>query len=217
MKIKKSLKGFTLIELILSMALFAVLMVMVLFIFKPIAALSDNTKQYTGDRTVLEQSGKFVTERLKFATKAYIYNNCKPKTTLILTADQPKYTLIKLSNTEKDTWNGKDYTGRMLIQRTYNSSIIPSDRVLGKAFYGREYYTYSVSFPKDSSNNNILNAPIISVTSYEKTNNGAKGNKLYTADIAANMVNTTVTLVNDGDPDSGGTETGSIYILYMLP
>ena len=223
---KKKLKGFTLVELILAIAIFSILLVMVAAISKPVKNVYADVKQYTGDRTVIEQSGKFVAEQIKYANTVYIFNSCKPNSSLIAAADQANYKLVKFSNTDFDTWGtgtaAKNYSGRISIQRTYNSSSAVFTRALGKAFYGREHYEYSFTWGQIEVSGVMtdnLKCPIFHISSFEKDNNGVKGNKYLTADISADLVNCTATYVDSttNPTMSGGAEAGVIYVLYKLP
>ena len=226
---KKKLKGFTLIELILAIAIFSILLVMVAAISKPVKNVYADVKQYTGDRTVIEQSGKFVAEQIKYADTVFIFNGCMPDDLCISNpADRSKYKLIKLSNTDFDTWGtgtaAKNYTGRISIQRTYTTPLSSAvfTRALGKAFYGREHYEYSFTWGQSGGANNYK-SPIFHISSFEKDNNGNKGSKYLTADISADLINCTATYVDlsttpQMNPTmSGGAEPGVIYVLYKLP
>ena len=221
---KKKLKGFTLVELILAIAIFSILLVMVAAISKPVKNVYADVKQYTGDRTVIEQSGKFVAEQIKYADTVYIFNGCKPDSSLIAAADQAKYKLVKFSNTDVDNWgtaaSPKNYSGRISIQRTYNSASAVFTRALGKAFYGREHYEYSFSWGQSGGANNYK-SPIFHISSFEKDNNGNKGSKYLTADISADLINcasgATYVTTSINSTLTSGAEPGVIYVLYKLP
>jgi len=70
---KKKLNGFTLVELIVSMALLAILMIMIGLMFRPIGRLLADTTNYTEDRYVIDEMNEIIDSHLKFATGVEIY------------------------------------------------------------------------------------------------------------------------------------------------
>lgn len=64
---KKAVKGFTLVELIIVVGLMAVLMLMVGLILKPISQVFADTTSYTEDRYVMDGIAQYLDESLKFA------------------------------------------------------------------------------------------------------------------------------------------------------
>ena len=66
---KKKLKGFTLVELIIVMALMTALMLMVGLIMKPISQVFADTTRYTEDRYVMDGMAAVIDENLKYADK----------------------------------------------------------------------------------------------------------------------------------------------------
>lgn len=68
----KKLKGFTLIELIVVMALFAMLLVMLSALIKPINRLFTNTKDADTASTAADGIGDYITNSLRFADNMYI-------------------------------------------------------------------------------------------------------------------------------------------------
>ncbi|MBP0960500.1 MAG: prepilin-type N-terminal cleavage/methylation domain-containing protein [Oscillospiraceae bacterium] len=72
---KKALKGFTLVELIIVMALMSALMVMVGLILKPISQVFADTTAYTEDRYVMDGIAQYLDENLKYADKIlFVYD-----------------------------------------------------------------------------------------------------------------------------------------------
>ncbi len=72
---KKAVKGFTLVELIIAIALMSVLMVMVGLIMKPISQVFADTTSYTEDRYVMDGIGQFLDENLKYADNILVVYN----------------------------------------------------------------------------------------------------------------------------------------------
>lgn len=73
MKIK--FKGFTLVELIIVMAMMTILMAAIMNLFKPIRETYVDTTQYEAQRTTQNGVIQYVTESVRYATDMGIYNN----------------------------------------------------------------------------------------------------------------------------------------------
>lgn len=69
---KKTVKGFTLVELILVMGLMAILMVMVGLIMKPISQVFADTTQYTEDRQIMDGIAQYLDDSLKYADRVFV-------------------------------------------------------------------------------------------------------------------------------------------------
>jgi len=145
LKFKKNLKGFTLIELIIAMCMFGILMLMVISISKPLGSLLSDSKQFTNQRSVAEGISNYICENVRYSSEVIVYQNCKPATSV----ENNGYDVIRISNNDFDTWTGKNYYGRVRIQRDYTTDgAKPWDTAadaMGKAYYGREYYSFSVT------------------------------------------------------------------------
>lgn len=72
---KSKLKGFTLVELIVVMALMSILMVAIMNMFKPIRDVYVDSTQYEAQRTAQNGVIQYVTESVRFATDMGVYNN----------------------------------------------------------------------------------------------------------------------------------------------
>lgn len=71
---KSKLKGFTLVELVVVMALISILMVAIMNMFKPIRETYVDSTQYEAQRTAQNGVVQYVTESLRYATDLGIYN-----------------------------------------------------------------------------------------------------------------------------------------------
>lgn len=71
---KNKLKGFTLVELIVVMAIMAILMLGIMQMFKPIREVYVDTTQYEAQRTAQNGIVQYITESVRYATDLGIYN-----------------------------------------------------------------------------------------------------------------------------------------------
>lgn len=71
---KSKLKGFTLVELVVVMALISILMVAIMNMFKPIRETYVDSTQYEAQRTAQNGVVQYVTESVRYATDLGIYN-----------------------------------------------------------------------------------------------------------------------------------------------
>lgn len=71
---KSKLKGFTLVELVVVMALISILMAAIMNMFRPIRDTYVDTTQYEAQRTAQNGVIQYVTESVRFATDLGIYN-----------------------------------------------------------------------------------------------------------------------------------------------
>lgn len=72
---KSKLKGFTLVELIVVMALIAVLMLAIMKMFQPIRQTYVDTTQYEAQRTAQNGIIQYITESVRYATDMGVYND----------------------------------------------------------------------------------------------------------------------------------------------
>jgi prepilin-type N-terminal cleavage/methylation domain-containing protein len=72
MKKFKKLKGFTLIELIIVMAIFSVVMFSALQLITPVGNLFSSTSQYEGARSVLDNIKRYFDGTIRYADKVYL-------------------------------------------------------------------------------------------------------------------------------------------------
>lgn len=72
---RKLLRGFTLVELIICMALMAVLMAMIGTMFKPISTLVSETSTYTKARYTMDEMSTILNDNTKFATEICVIRN----------------------------------------------------------------------------------------------------------------------------------------------
>lgn len=73
----KKIKGFTLVELIIVMAIISILMVAMMNMFKPIREIYVDSTQYEAQRTVQNGVVQYITESVRFSTDMGIYDTVK--------------------------------------------------------------------------------------------------------------------------------------------
>ena len=177
---KKFLKGFTLVELIVVMALMAILMAAMMQLFRPIRATFVDSTAYESQRTVQNGMVRYITESIRYATDMGFYSSSvtdavdKFSTKYISTynIDSSKETAVKNAIKEnaeiiiidrKETYSsgvdGNTYKGRIL-RRKFASGASLSDvagsagcrLALGNAYYGASDYSITFSGAPDSGN-----------------------------------------------------------------
>lgn len=151
---KNKLKGFTLVELIVSMALLSILMIMVGLMFRPIGRLFENTTNYTKDRYIIDEINEVIDSNLKFATNVMIVYDTKgwrtpdqqDAATAFGLADLSKVRLIEICNVRDIGFPGIDpnvdsdgylKTGRIIKKDNEHGGAWP---VGSPAFYGDGNY-----------------------------------------------------------------------------
>lgn len=72
---KTKLKGFTLVELIVVMAIMSILMVAIMNMWKPVRDTYVDSTQYEAQRTAQNGVVQYITESVRFATDMGLYNN----------------------------------------------------------------------------------------------------------------------------------------------
>lgn len=132
---KNKLKGFTLVELIVVMALMSILMVAIMNMWKPVRETYVDSTQYEAQRTAQNGVVQYITESVRFAADMGIYtdssaasavsdfaaayctaNNIDSANTTAVTAEIEKYAeVIVIDN--KTTHYSKDYTGRLIRRK----------------------------------------------------------------------------------------------------
>ena len=156
---KKNLKGFTLVELIIVMALMSILMLMVGLIMKPISQVFADTTAYTEDRYVMDGMAQYIDESLKYADKVWIhydYDSQAVDGTWVETnlanymgvaKEDIQVIAIINNNMGSAGFDAADFTnnsGNTQMGRIYKSAYVNGARkvwlVGGEAFYGGGSY-----------------------------------------------------------------------------
>lgn len=155
---KKTAKGFTLVELIIVIGLMSVLMIMVGLIMKPISQVFADTTGYTEDRYVMDGMAQYIDESLKYADRVWImydYNSLAIDGTWMETymptyMNVPKekiHVLAIINDNSSAGYTADDFVNNNGVQtmgRIYKSAYVDGARkvwlVGGEAFYGDGAY-----------------------------------------------------------------------------
>ena len=164
---KKILKGFTLVELIIVMAILTVLMAAIMRMFKPIRETYVDSTLYENQRTVQNGIVQYVSESLRYATDLGVYNEsnmstaveefakayCRKNTSADKDTIKKNAEVIVIDNTTNAyRFNGKDCTGRVLRRNNVGTSSWNDTNtrlVLGAAYYGENDYAIKLSKPPE--------------------------------------------------------------------
>lgn len=169
----KLLKGFTLIELIVVIAIIGILTVGLLNMFKPIRTTFVDSTYYERQRTVQSGITQYIAESTRCATKLGIYSTSSSAKTIngssysitdsasaisafcaqmkILPTDDAYKTIhcITIDNTTASyMYKNKNYSGRLLMKR-WDSSLATAAFgeycALGYSYYGASSYSISLA------------------------------------------------------------------------
>lgn len=242
----KKLKGFTLIELIIVMAITTIILLMVATIAKPISTLFNDSNEFDTQRTVAEEMNTYVCENLRYANVVHIYKDYKQLPTQVFDpvtltwndvndyfkgkagitigdpAQEARYNLIVINNSDRDpdVLGTADYFGRII--RTKGWGITPYT-AMGPNFYGKSNFRFDLS--------GTVNADKITITTYalekDNTPSDPSDNKVgIKATGSAAFVNkghaspSDYMLIDSGKAsgaNASGIQGNNTYILFSLP
>ncbi len=239
----KKLKGFTLLELIIVMALLTIIVAGCMAIMEPIRRVYVDSTFYEAQRTTHNGMTKYITENVRYATNVGIYNSAandldtavadfETKIGVIglktgTAEQQTKYkdyrqtlNVITIDNSTAYNYAGKDYYGRILRQKDINELSNGSTRLaLGESYYGN--YTYSIDLVDTSASklnvmvSSILPDPLNSTT-FDTDEIEAQYH--VNSEAEANLKNIGIggEYIKDTDfaTSNQGTDT---YIIFTLP
>lgn len=149
---KKIIKGFTLVELIVVMAIMTILMAALMQMMKPIRATYVDSTYYEAQRNTQSGMVQYLTESLRYATNMGIYtedgssisNESDALTefeAMSGVTDKSKIHIITIDNKKPYTFNNSTLYGRLVRSKDVASGT--SRLALGDAYYGK--YTYSIN------------------------------------------------------------------------
>lgn len=190
MRRRKNAKGFTLVELIVTLAIMTIILTAITLMMKPVGDMSKAAMEYDSQRTVTNEANIYFCNSVKFAKYAQIYTNCK---TLPSTAIADFKSLCGANDTDiKVIALINNFTGASSSNATgisnceYNGSPTPSDYgrlftsssvssgankcsfyvAMGKWYYGPNKYSFNFSF--DVSNGVMK----VKTTAYKQSEQG---------------------------------------------
>lgn len=147
---KKMSKGFTLVELIIVMAIMTILMTGLMQLMKPIRSTYVDSTLYESQRNVENGIGQYITESVRYATDIGIYSSCNTNVGNVKTAEElfmkavtgltpsqyasadatekanyesirNRLQVITIDN-NKYTYNNKDWSGRLVRKKVTDLS-----------------------------------------------------------------------------------------------
>ena len=142
---KNKFKGFTLVELIIVMAIMSILMLAIMNMFKPIREIYVDSTQYESQRTAQNGVVQYVTESVRFATDMGVYNDVSTaqaaaKAFAEAYCDANGYDKTDAGNLNKiykhveimiidnkTTHYGKNFTGRLIRRKVDGTSSSVSE------------------------------------------------------------------------------------------
>ncbi|MGN0609023.1 MAG: type II secretion system protein [Oscillospiraceae bacterium] len=203
---KKFIRGFTLIELIIVMAIMTILMAALMQLMKPIRSTYVDATYYEAQRTTQNGIVQYLTESLRYATALGVYNEqesgisnvndaiSKFKASTGLT-DESKLNIITIDNKTGYTYNNATLYGRIVRSKkppasgNYTSDVAVAGTsearlALGDAYYGK--YTYSINVEKQGTGTTINGLKITVSSLVPSSLNNAKksGTTVKTGDVS---------------------------------
>lgn len=148
---KNKLKGFTLVELIVVMAIMGILMLAIMNMFKPIRSMYVDSTQFEAQRTAQSGVVQYITETVRFATDMGVYNDvATPKDAAKKFAEaycdangydktdtnnlNEIYKYAEIIIIDNGTYHySKNYTGR-LIRRKVDATLGSASNIANPAF-----------------------------------------------------------------------------------
>lgn len=142
----KNKKGFTLIELIIVMAILGIFLTSVMNLVIPTKVISENTNKYQAEQATINTMTKFIQEKTRYAEDVIILDNCADYPIVAAGSEYLDYYVIEIDNS---TWTYKNRTvsGRIY----YKDKLSETDRtyLLDEAFYAD--YIYDIDVTKEST------------------------------------------------------------------
>ena len=194
----KKFKGFTLVELIVVMAIMTILMAAIMQLMKPIRNTYVDSTYYENERNTQTGIAQYITESVRYATNLGIYTDsyvpgggASPSSVSGVTGaiaqfktetgitDETKINVLTIDNNTKYKYNGSDFYGRLVRTKPIASGSYTADAAtagtaqarlaLGSAYYGNN--TYSINLTATSEGINVKVSSIMSDSLKSKTTN----------------------------------------------
>ena len=211
----RKFKGFTLVELIIVMAIMAIIMAALMNMMKPIRETYVDSTYYESERNTQSGIATYITESVRYATNLGVYTDDKVnsgatpesingireaidlfKTETGIT-DESKINVITIDNTTAYMYNNTKYYGRLVRTKkpgstgkyTSDAADAGSDEArlaLGDAYYGDN--TYSISLKTTDTGVEVQVSSILSDSLKTKTKNGGDALTLNAKDSDGNSI-----------------------------
>lgn len=235
----KKLKGFTLVELIIVMAILAILMASLMNMMKPIRATYVDSTYYESERNTQSGIAQYITESVRYATNLGIYtedynvSGATPASISTVTdaidhfksetgiTDESKINVITIDNKTAYTFNNAKYYGRLVRTKAPGSTGSYTDKAavadntearlaLGAAYYGDN--TYSINLTSTTTGVKVQVSSLLSDSLKTKTKKD--DNDLSISDVAGKTMVTTESEVVCYNISSSVTAPGSFITTY---
>lgn len=187
---KRKLNGFTLVELIVVMAIMSILMLAVMNMFQPIRNTYVDTTQFLAQRTAQNGVVQYITESIRYATDMGVYNDVSSaqdaaKAFAEAYCDANGYNKADINNLQKiykhaeiiiidnkTTHYSKNHTGRLIRRKVNGTSFsIPEPSLkaastddwriaLGEGYYGEN--TYYITLDTSESGSGMFTVSVAS-------------------------------------------------------
>lgn len=240
----KKIKGFTLIELIIVMAVMSILMIGIMQMMRPIRDTYVDSTYYEAQRNTQNGIATYIGESIRYATNIGVYTEgvtggvtslsdaLSDFATTSEIADANKYNVIVIDNKGEYKFNNASCYGRVLRSKTVTSTSMTTRLALGEAYYGK--YTYSINLTPDSTDGATMQGMKITVSSMLPSSlHKAQKNNVNSTDLVSNtnykfvstevevpMRNLVAPINGKSDISHAGTTTTSgtkTYIIFTLP
>lgn len=151
-KVKKTLKGFTLIELIVVMALMTILMGAILALVTPVGTLFKDSSEYTQERAVTQGLIDYVNDTTRYSKDLIIFKDWPSVPEITIGNGLTGYTAYITADTSTPAATNEN-TGRLF--KTIGLNATPQTYlVMGEAYYGN--YSYEFDYDKLATNGDYL-------------------------------------------------------------
>lgn len=227
----KKIKGFTLIELIIVMAILTILMAAILQMFRPIRETYVDATLYENQRTTQNGIITYINESIRYAVDMGIYEGADMDTAISSFASKyaTKYNtaaadiqkikdnvqVIVIDNSGSHTFNGDPWQGRLLRKRADGTTRV----AMGEAYYGENNYDIVLSDGNASTPWEPKNGIKITVSTLLKRSNDVVS--VQGEVLCRNLISSDHGVSNPGmfvSPTSASTPThgkDNVYIVYL--
>lgn len=234
----KKIKGFTLIELIIVMAIMTILMAAIMQMMKPIRSTYLDSTFYESQRNTQNGMVQYLTESLRYATNLGIYNQNAGATTLTSAindfkaatgiTDESQIKIITIDNKTAYTYNNETCYGRIIKSKalvapatSYTEDAAKAGTTQGRLALGNAYYgpyNYSINVVLTGTELKVSIASLLpnALNSFSSTDNiTSQSNVLTEGDVVCRNLSISG---NKTDITKAGTSTTTqgtlVYIIY---
>ncbi len=226
-RVKKNKSGFTLIELIVVMAMMGILMIGILNLVMPTNALYRDSTEYQYERATNETINNFIQGKVRYATDMIILNNCTAFP--VGSGAYAAYSAIEIDNVAR-TYNNRTVKGKINVKSVISFGGATTQNYMNDGFYGE--YNYIFSF---SANNGNLTTNI-EIDKVNRVNGVDMPEKKFDSSSTISLINISPpvgtgviriidcsdgsqlsTLPMDLSVSPSASGAGNTYILYLLP